>query len=430
MARAINPAAGVRDQLGTPQKVWEKGYFKLAFDDQNRPYLVAPIDASVIGSGLLNPDRIESLNTGVVVGPAGPTLEAILIAAALGAGDPAARINTGGTPVSGEKIQDGTLNPSAFDPLEKLLQNFLVGDAGVIESDDYNGTDTGFKLSKTELKIFLATAIFHGILTGKIQISQFIVDATGKAIWRNPAIAPAGMTVEADGRAYWGSDAYPDAPLQMDAQGNIYVSDTLVSLSRIDLGAISAVCKGVQPSQAGGQFSGNLTLTPLTRGAAIYYTTDGSDPSNVTNANRTLYTVPFLVDTTSGNVTVKAMAIKLGISSAVQSWTFTTSASVVAAPTFDPLPGFFAIPATTLPVTLSSGTIGATIIYTLDGTTPSDSNGATYVGPILVPRQTNPTTIKAFAKKAGLTPSAVVSGFYIVNVGTGGGGGGGHSSGQ
>src|SRR4029077_11471164 len=118
IARAIVPAAGVKDQLGTPQKVWEKIYVKVAFDDQNRPYLVAPIDASVIGTGEVDPARIAALSAATNIVGIGTLAQIAALAA--GGGDPAATINAGITQLLGEKIADGTLDPSALDAAEAL----------------------------------------------------------------------------------------------------------------------------------------------------------------------------------------------------------------------------------------------------------------------------------------------------------------------
>ena len=55
---------------------------------------------------------------------------------------------------------------------------------------------------------------------------------------------------------------------------------------------------------------------------------------------------------------------------------------------------------------LSSKTAGATIIYTIDGTTPSASNGTVYNGPIKLTKDS--TTITAIAGKDGMNNSKIV----------------------
>jgi hypothetical protein len=111
--------------------------------------------------------------------------------------------------------------------------------------------------------------------------------------------------------------------------------------------------------------------------------------------------------------------------SAITAWTLTPNAAgngftaapviapVVATPTFSPAAGL--VPAGQL-VALASITPGASILYTLDGSTPANSVSGTtklYTTPIAV---TVGETIKAIAIFAGYTPSAVASAVYTVTV--------------
>lgn len=79
-----------------------------------------------------------------------------------------------------------------------------------------------------------------------------------------------------------------------------------------------------------------------------------------------------------------------------------------AQPTFSPNGGTFTTAQT---VTLSAAS-GATIRYTTDGTEPTDTNGSDYATPLTVDKT---TTIKAFAKKSGETPSAVATRVFTIN---------------
>ncbi|MCF7843353.1 chitobiase/beta-hexosaminidase C-terminal domain-containing protein, partial [Candidatus Gracilibacteria bacterium] len=65
-------------------------------------------------------------------------------------------------------------------------------------------------------------------------------------------------------------------------------------------------------------------------------------------------------------------------------------------------------------VTLTSATEGATIYYTVDGSTPTVTS-TEYSGAILL---TTPTTIKAFAVKDGIGDSGVMSEFYLFKAAT------------
>ncbi|MGN6593955.1 MAG: chitobiase/beta-hexosaminidase C-terminal domain-containing protein, partial [Terriglobales bacterium] len=80
----------------------------------------------------------------------------------------------------------------------------------------------------------------------------------------------------------------------------------------------------------------------------------------------------------------------------------------VAAPTFSPVPGTYD---TAQNVTLATTTTGATIRYTTDGSTPSETTGTVYSGPVIIGTT---TTLKAIAYKTGMTDSSVTSGTYTI----------------
>ncbi|MGA3007606.1 MAG: chitobiase/beta-hexosaminidase C-terminal domain-containing protein, partial [Opitutaceae bacterium] len=71
-------------------------------------------------------------------------------------------------------------------------------------------------------------------------------------------------------------------------------------------------------------------------------------------------------------------------------------------------------------VTIHSGTAGASIVYTTDGSTPTESglaplNGILYTSPFTVGTAVSPLTINAIAFKSGLSDSAVGSITYTFN---------------
>ncbi|WP_370969137.1 chitobiase/beta-hexosaminidase C-terminal domain-containing protein [Amycolatopsis sp. cg9] len=83
------------------------------------------------------------------------------------------------------------------------------------------------------------------------------------------------------------------------------------------------------------------------------------------------------------------------------------SSTTVAAPTFSPPGGTYSAAQT---VTISSATAGATIRYTVDGSTPTASS-TLYSGPISVP---NSRTVNAIALKSGSATSPVSSATYTI----------------
>jgi hypothetical protein len=159
-------------------------------------------------------------------------------------------------------------------------------------------------------------------------------------------------------------------------------------------------------SPPGGSYTSaqSVSLATTTAGASIRYTLDGSTPT----ASSTLYSGPITVSATT---TVKAIGLASGqTNSAVATATYTiTAATTVATPTFSPAGGSFP---SAQSVSLATATAGATIRYTLDGSTPTASS-TLYSAPITVSAT---TTVKAIALKAGLTNSAVASATYTIGV--------------
>jgi hypothetical protein len=94
-----------------------------------------------------------------------------------------------------------------------------------------------------------------------------------------------------------------------------------------------------------------------------------------------------------------------------------SNAAMVAAPSFSEPAGSYS---GTQSVSLSDSTPGASIYYTLDGTTPSTSS-AKYSGPLSLSAS---TTVQAIAAASGYTNSAVASATYVITASSGGGGGG------
>ena len=82
-----------------------------------------------------------------------------------------------------------------------------------------------------------------------------------------------------------------------------------------------------------------------------------------------------------------------------------------ATPMISPEPGIYYDDSLT--ITIAVETAGATIRYTIDGSTPSESNGTVYSAAVVI---STPTTLKAIAYKSGFTDSAVTSGVYTIGM--------------
>jgi hypothetical protein len=115
-------------------------------------------------------------------------------------------------------------------------------------------------------------------------------------------------------------------------------------------------------SVAAGTYAAKQTVTiaDATSGAAIYYTTNGTAPTSAS----TRYTAAIAVSATE---TIEAIAIATGYTnSAVASAKYAIE-SPAATPVFSPAAGTYT---TSQSVKLTSATTGATIYYTINGTTP------------------------------------------------------------
>ena len=146
----------------------------------------------------------------------------------------------------------------------------------------------------------------------------------------------------------------------------------------------------------------SVTISSDTGGATIRYTTDGSAPSQ---SNGTVYVSPVNIGT---NTTLKAVASKSGMTdSAVAYGVYNIRC---ATPTFSPPSGAYT---NAQSVTISSDAVGATIRYTMDGSTPSPTNGTVYSTPVNIINAS--TTLKAVAYKSGMTDSIVASGIYVID---------------
>ena len=174
--------------------------------------------------------------------------------------------------------------------------------------------------------------------------------------------------------------------------------------SSVSTAIYSVVAAAPTFSPGGGTYrtAQTITLSSTTGGATIRYTTDGTAPSETAG---TIYTAPFTVSATT---TVKAIAYASGLTDSSVSTAIYSI--VVAAPTFSPGGGTYSTAQT---VTLSSATAGATIRYTTDGTSPSETAGTIYTAPFAVSAT---TTVKAMAYASGLTDSSVSTAIYTIVV--------------
>lgn len=131
--------------------------------------------------------------------------------------------------------------------------------------------------------------------------------------------------------------------------------------------------------------------------AALYAT----PASIVGDAETLVYSTPLTVNSAQ---TIKAIALKADyLDSGTMSEAYTQAQLAVVV--FDPVDGTNGVSL----VTLSHPVSGTTIRYTIDGSTPTSSNGFTYSGPFGI---VTPKTVKAYAFKTGYIDSNVATATY------------------
>ena len=154
-----------------------------------------------------------------------------------------------------------------------------------------------------------------------------------------------------------------------------------------------------------GTYSGaqTVTISEVTPGAAVFYTTNGTMPTSMSAQ----YTGPITVSATE---TLQAMSAKMNfVNSAVGSAAYVITKGPSATPTFSVAEGTYTSVQT---VGISDATASATIYYTTNGSTPTASS-TVYSGPITVSATEN---LSAIAVATGYSSSAVASAAYTINL--------------
>jgi len=285
-----------------------------------------------------------------------------------------------------------------------------------------NGTPYGGPVTVSHSLTLKAVAYRAGWTTSPVRSGEYLIGPPAEAPVFDP---PAGEYADAQAVAI--STASPGASIRYtvdgstpdESSGTLYTVPVAVAES-LTLKAVafgtgyrpSAVASGAyvigfnvvaptfSPAPGTYQDPQDIAISTTTANAAIRYTTDGSTPTETAGA---LYTAPVRL---AASATLKAVAYRTG-------WTTSPVASgdyvigeTVAAPQFGVTPGYYA---TARSVALTTTTAGASIRYTTDGTTPTETAGTLYAAPVPVART---LTLKAVAYRAGWTTSAVATGEY------------------
>jgi uncharacterized repeat protein (TIGR03803 family) len=238
---------------------------------------------------------------------------------------------------------------------------------------------------------------FYGTSVGEADVDQIM----GSIFM----VTPGGVvtTIATFDQAYGGESSGllqgRDGNFYASSSGGLYGQGTLYQLIVPPIASPPTFSPG-----AGSYTSAQaVTISSATSAASIRYTTDGSTP---TETHGTLYSGPVSLGPIS---TLKAIAYESGIfaDSTVTSGNFVFDA---VAPVFSPAAGTYTSVQT---VTITSSSTGASIRYTTDGSTPTETNGTLYSVPVAI---TSTTALQAVAFESGCSDSAVTSGVYNLNL--------------
>jgi len=301
-----------------------------------------------------------------------------------------------------------------------------TANAAIYYTTDGSGPTTSSTLYKGPITVsqpgtISALAIAPGYSQSLVATAAFTVAA--------PVLSPNGGTYTAPQTAsVTVTDASPGATIYYTTDGTRPTTGSTrytgpITVSKPEWILAIATAPGVPPSSVaqayygfyaaapilspnGGTFISPqtvpVTITDATPGATIYYTTDGSWP---TTQSKT-YSGPISVSSTEVLTAFAAATGYLWSKTATATYTFSPQA---ATPKFSPGAGTYTAAQS---VTLSDATAGATILYTLDGSTPTASS-TKYTGALTVSQT---TTIKAIATASGYANSAVASATYTINL--------------
>jgi hypothetical protein len=148
----------------------------------------------------------------------------------------------------------------------------------------------------------------------------------------------------------------------------------------------------------------SVSITNATNGSTIYYTTDGSIPTTLSQ----IYNSPIVVAGNGATITIQAIAAMAGMSNSnLAVAVYVINYKQVSTPNFSPTAGMCTS------ITISCTTPAVTIYYTTDGNTPTTSS-AIYNAPISFTGSGTTLTVSALAVKSGMMDSTVASTVYNI----------------
>lgn len=237
---------------------------------------------------------------------------------------------------------------------------------------------------------------------------------TGQTVTLTTATEGATIRYTLDGSEPNETSAQYTAPIPLNSAGTVTVkarafkadlTPSAVTQAQFIVSDNNDITPPPSISPAGGTFESDLDVT-LNGSGTIYFTVNGPEPTE----SSTVYSTPIPL-TNPGTYTIRARA-KDGVKllSATTTATFVLNQPSVSPPIISPTSATIQ---TTTNVTLTSATLNATIFYTLDDSDPITSpTRIQYTAPFTL--QAGTRTVKAYATKAGHTPSEVTVKTYTV----------------
>ena len=285
------------------------------------------------------------------------------------------------------------------------IPSIVGGDTAYV---GFTGGTSGLTSSQ-KIETWVYTTISNGspVTTSPIFSPPGGAYATEQSVSISSGSAGATIYYTTNGTTPTTSSTVYSAPIAVSASGTLKAIAVASGYSPSAVGIAAYSLAPILPapvlSPSPGTYSAaqTVTITDGTAGTTIYYTTDGTTPTNSSD----IYSGPIAV---SASETVQALAGETGYNnSPVAGGTYTIAAQLPM-PTFSLAAGTYS---SSQPVTISEAMAGATIYYTTNGTTPTTSS-TVYSSAITVSAT---ETLDAIAVEAGYTSSAVASAAYTIS---------------
>ena len=228
-------------------------------------------------------------------------------------------------------------------------------------------------------------------------ITKIVINCGSSSYTGQDISASTGTVTKSGNNSTWSGSVTSSTPLVLTMGKQCRPSSLNVTYT-VPAGAVAA--PNFSPTSGAVAAGTEVTLSQTTADE-IRYTTDGTDPTITTG---TVYSGAIIINTPT---TIKAIAIKDDAVSDVASASYTIN---VEKPIFDVEAGEVD-QGTLLTISVAEG---CSIIYTIDGSTPSYANsiGELYDSPIAI---NNAMVVKAIAVDNYENESAVTSATYVIN---------------